>query len=236
MEQTSKEHFSKLNQKFGEVIESSFSSKHESKLSELFLFSDDLNTWVDMLNGKTDTTILISALQEYELGFQAVVSGQYRYAFIAHRYFLEQICRFIYLSTNELHLRYWKLGLRDISWGSLVDKENGIFSKVFIRAFYPEVDSEGEHMIALVSKLYRESSEFIHGNFNKIEELPTNIQFSQALLERWLDFTETSKFVSLFLLFMRFSKDLDSGSIQKIEEMAKEELSGIEEFNLLFIA
>jgi hypothetical protein len=64
MEQTSKEHFSKLNQKFGEVIESSFSSKHESKLSELFLFSDDLNTWVDMLNGKTDTTILISALQE----------------------------------------------------------------------------------------------------------------------------------------------------------------------------
>lgn len=91
-------------------------------------------------------------------------------------------------------------------------------------------------MITLVSKLYRESSEFIHGNFNKIEELPTNIEFSEALLEKWLDFTETSKFVSIFLLFMRFSKDLDSESIQKIEEMAKEELSGIEEFNLLFIS
>jgi hypothetical protein len=234
METNCKEHFSNLNKQFGVVIDESFSSDHSAKLIELFQFSDDLNVWVDLLNDRTDRTILISAIQEFELGFQAVVSGQYRYSFIAQRYFLEQICRFIYLSTNELHLRHWKLGLRDISWGALIDIENGVFSKVFIRAFYPEVESEGSHLITIASKLYRESSEFIHGNFNKIEELPSSIELNSSLLEKWIDFMETSKFIALFLLFMRFSKDVGGEEKHRIEEMAKEELSGIEEFNFLF--
>jgi len=234
METNCKDHFTNLNTQFGQVIEESFSSNLGPKLVELFQFSDDLNTWTELLKDGTDCTILVSAIQEFELGFQAVVGGQYRYSFIAQRYFLEQICRFIYLSTNELHLRHWKLGLRDISWGSLVDKENGIFSKIFIRAFYSEVESEGDHLITIASKLYRESSEFIHGNFNKIEELPSSIEFNTSLLERWIDFMETSKFLALFLLFMRFSKDIESHDLSKIEDMAKEELGGIVEFNLLF--
>lgn len=234
MDNSCKEHFSDLNERFRSVIDESFSSEFERNLSDLFHFSEDLHTWVTLLDGKADTTILLSAIQEYELGFQAVVSGQYRYAFIAHRYFLEQICRFIFLSSNELYLRHWKIGLKDISWGALVDSDNGIFSKEFIRAFYPEVESEGLHLIAIVKKLYRESSEFIHGNFSKIEVLPNTIEFNKDILKTWLDFIETSKFVAVFLLFVRFSKDLDSGSIHNIEEMAREELSGIEEFNLLF--
>lgn len=234
MKTNCKEHFTSLNNQFLQVIENSFSSEHAQRLVELFQFSDDLNIWTDLLKDGTDCTILVSAIQEFELGFQAVVSGQYRYSFIAQRYFLEQICRFIYLSTNELHLRHWKLGLRDISWGSLTDKENGIFSKSFIRAFYPEVESEGEHLVTIASKLYRESSEFIHGNFNKIEKLPTTIEFNISLLDSWIEFMETSRFVALFLLFMRFSKNINHHNISKVEEMAKDELSGIVEFNLLF--
>lgn len=115
MEQNCKEHFSGLNTQFSGVIDSSFSSELAAKISELFQFIDDLHTWLELLKGKEDTTILLSAIQEYEFGFQAVLNGQYRYAFIAQRYFLEQLCRFIYLSTNELHLRHWRLGLRDIS-------------------------------------------------------------------------------------------------------------------------
>lgn len=236
MEKNCKEHFTNLNLQFGGVIDSSFASIHSPKLVELFQFSDDLNVWSELLKGKTDCTILVSAIQEYELGFQAVVSGQYRYSFIAQRYFLEQISRFIYLSTNELHLRHWKLGLRDIAWGALVDKENGIFSTVFIRAFFKEIESEGVHLRTIASKLYRESSEFTHGNFDKIEQLPNSIEFNSDLLGKWIDFMETSKFIALFLLFMRFSRDFDNDSIHRIEDMAKEELGGIEEFNLLFIS
>ena len=177
MEQGCKEHFSTLNHEFSTVIESSFSSNQSSRISELFQFAGDLSDWYEILRGKEDTTILMSAIKEYEFGFQAVLNGQYRYAFTAQRYFLEQICRFIYLSTNELHLRHWKLGLRDVPWGNLVDKDNGIFSKIFIRAFYGEVEGEGEHMIALSAKLYRETSEFIHGNFEKISGMPKNIEF-----------------------------------------------------------
>lgn len=234
MDKNCKEHFTNLNLQFSKIIDESFSSEHSAKLIELFQFADDLNIWADLLADSTDCTILISAIQEFELGFQAVLSGQYRYSFIAQRFFLEQICRFIQLSSNELYLRHWKLGLRDISWGTLVDKDNGIFSKVFIRAFYTEVESEGDHLMTIASKLYRESSEFIHGNFNKIEELPNSIEFNYSLMKKWIEFMETSKFITLFLLFMRFSKGLCHEKVSQVEEMAKEELGGIVEFNLLF--
>lgn len=234
MEQGCKEHFTQLNHQFSVVKESSFQSTNGQKISELFQFSSDLGIWYEILEGQTDTTILLSAIKEFEFSFQAVLNGQYRYAFVAQRYFLEQMCRFTYLSTNELHLRHWKLGMRDISWRSLTENENGIFSKSFIKAFYKEVEDEGEHMITLTSKLYRESSEFIHGNFEAIASMPDQIDFDELLLKKWLDFVETSKFVSLFILVVRFSKSFTPAELQKIEEMCNEELSGIEEFNRLF--
>ena len=202
MEIQGKNHFLKTNSQFENVIKASFDSEYGTRLSELFQFVEDLLIWLEILNGKIDTSILTSVVNEYEQGFQAVVHGQYRYAFMANRYFLEQICRFIYLSTNELYLRQWKLGLREVAWGSLVDKENGIFSKIFIRAFFPEVESEGEHMIKLVSSLYRETSEFIHGNFTKLISISSKIEFNSELLKAWLGFMETNKFVSTFLLFL----------------------------------
>lgn len=231
-----KDHFTNLNGQFSSVIDDSFSSDLNSRIVDIFQLSEDMSVWVDILRNGTDTTILISAVQEFEFGLQAVLSGQYRYSFMAQRYFLEQICRFIYLSTNELHLRHWKLGLRDVSWGSLIDNENGIFSKIFIRAFFSEVEHQGGHMIAIAGKLYRESSEFIHGNFNKMEVLPSSIVFNRSLLEQWIDFMETSRFIFQFLMFMRFSKDIESADLQRIETMAKEELGGIEEFNIIFVS
>ncbi|MFM5211227.1 hypothetical protein [Aeromonas hydrophila] len=234
MTRNCKDHFTQLNDKLSSIIMESFSSDLNTRIVETFQLSEDMCVWRDILNEITDTSILVSAIQEFEFGLQAALSGQYRYAFTAQRYFLEQICRFIYLSTNELHLRHWKLGLRDISWSSLIDNENGIFSKVFIRAFFPEVEDEGEHMIAISGKLYRESSEFIHGNSSKIEILPKLISFDRALLEKWIDFMETSRFITQFLMFMRFSKDIDTTSRYKLENIAKEELGGIEEFNALF--
>jgi len=227
-------HFLELNTSFGKIINFSFNSTFKSSLSNLFQFVDDLILWQSMLESRIDTTIFVSAIKEYELGFQAAVCGQYRYAFTAHRYFIEQMCRFIYLSTNELYLRQWKLGLRDVSWGEFTDKEKGIFSKIFIRAFYPEIDNEGDHVLKITSKLYRESSEFVHGNFDKIRSIPDQIEFNQEILSKWIDFMETSKFIVLFLLFMRFSKDITSADIHKLEDMSREELCGIEGFSLLF--
>ena len=234
MEQGCKEHFTDLNTEFSNVIDQSFSSTQSARIAELFQFIDDLKTWYEILKPQQDTTILLSAIKEFEFSFHAVLNGQYRYSFIAQRYFIEQICRFIYLSTNEFHLRLWKLGLKDVSWTSLVDDENGLFSKIFIRAFYEEVENEGKHMKSISSKLYRETSEFIHGNFLKISAMPEKIDFDEALLKRWLDSVETTKLVTLFLLLVRFSKDLDSEELGAIEVMAKEELGGIEEFGLIF--
>lgn len=238
MEHSSKIHFLKLNNEFSKIIEASFSSENSSKISELFHFVDDLNIWHGILKNKVDTTILVSAIKEYEFSFQAVLNGQYRYAFTAQRYFLEQVGRYIYLSTNELYLRHWKLGIKDIAWGTIVDKDNGIFSKIFIRAFYSEVEEQGAHILTLASKLYRETSEYIHGNFNKVIDMPERLDFDNILLDQWLSFVETTKFITVFLLSVRFLKELTKVELEKIEDNIRDELGGmeefIEEFNLLF--
>ena len=229
------DHFLNLNKEFEKIIKYTFEVDTESRISNTFFFVDGLMKLNSVLDRRADTTILASAIQEYQFGCQAAVCGQYRYAFIAQRYFLEQICRFIYLSTNELHLRHWKLGLRDISWGSLIDNESGIFSKVFIRAFYPDVEDEGLHMLSIASKLYRESSEFVHGNFEKITCMPNNIEFNKDILSKWLDLMESSKLITLFLLFMRFSNDFTKEEYSSLQEIAQDELRNIDSFNKLFI-
>ncbi|MEZ9402812.1 hypothetical protein BCU92_02020 [Vibrio cyclitrophicus] len=233
MEHGSKSHFIQLNEQFSKIIEASFLSTKSSEISELFHFVDDLNMWHELIEGKEDTTILVSAIKEYEFSFQAALNGQYRYAFTAQRYFLEQICRYIYLSTNELYLRHWKLGIKDIAWGAIVDKDNGIFSKIYIRAFYNEVEDEGAHMLALASKLYRETSEYIHGNFEKVIDMPDKLGFDNTLLNKWLEFVATSKFIAVFLLTVRFSKEFGESELSKVVDNIKDELGGIEEFNLL---
>lgn len=235
MENLSKVHFTKINEMYGEVIKHSYQSQYAAKLANMFQFSEDLNSWCEVLSHYTDTTLLISALHEFELGFQAAVSGQYRFAFSANRYFVEQVCKFIYLSSNEFHLRQWKGGFRDISWNSITDNDSGIFSVNYIRVFYSEIESEGKHIFELISKLYRETSEFVHGNFLNIRLLPKNIEFNESLLEKWLSNMETAKFVAIFLLCMRFSKGLNKKELGVLEDSIRDELCGIEEFNLLFI-
>lgn len=231
---TVKDYFISINSKIAKIIEDSFESGKGGNLNDLFQFLDELSTWESILSKTNDTTLLISAIKEFELGFQAVLSGQYRYAFMAQRYFVEQVAKFIYLSTNELHLRHWKLGVKEVSWASLIDKENGIFSKIFIRAFFPDVESDGGQFITLSTKLYRESSEFVHGNFDKANIMPDQIDFQVDMLEKWLEYMESGKLIATFLLFMRFSKELDATDLAKLEAMAQEELCGIAGFDCLF--
>jgi hypothetical protein len=64
--------------------------------------------------------------------------------------------------------------------------------------------------------------------------MPDKIDFDEVLLGKWLDFVETSKFVALFVLLVRFSKEFSVEELGMIEDMTKEELGGIEEFNQLF--
>jgi hypothetical protein len=86
----------------------------------------------------------------------------------------------------------------------------------------------------LSSKLYRESSEFVHGNFEKITTISSQVKCQPEMLAKWIEYMETSKLIVHFLLFMRFSKDLKPEDAINFETMAQEELCGIDGFGCLF--
>ncbi|EDX85901.1 hypothetical protein S7335_3604 [Synechococcus sp. PCC 7335] len=89
-------------------------------------------------------------------------------------------------------------------------------------------------MASISKKAYREASEFIHGNFHKIAILPEKVEIDLELLSKWLDLVEINKLITVFVLAVRFSKDLNEEEFGKIEETMKDELGSIEPFAPLF--
>lgn len=63
--------------------------------------------------------------------------------------------------------------------------------------------------------------------------MPDRLGFDNTLLNKWLEFVATSKFITVFLLTVRFSKEFSEPELSKVVDNIKDELGGIEDFNLL---
>ena len=102
--------------------------------------------------------MLIAAMREYEFALLAVVQAQYRQAFTALRLCFELLLSAVQLSANELELRTWLRGDRDLNWSALADADTGLFSKKFARAFFEELEEQSAHYRAMAGAVYRECS------------------------------------------------------------------------------
>ena len=60
------------------------------------------------------------------------------------------------------------------------------------------------------------------------------MKFNEDLIDNWLKCVDTSKFVSSFLLFMRFAKSFEQDDLTKIESIVIDELGDIDQFRETF--
>src|SRR5690606_5110362 len=125
----------------------------------------------------------------------------------------------------------WKIGERDTYWAELMDSDKGIFSHKFVRAFFPELKDERSHFHAITLKVYRECSQFVHGNQSVIEKIPVSLVFSEELFEEWNIRADIIKRVILFSLCLRYLRSFDSKQVKKIENTLSEEFKGISPIN-----
>src|SRR5437762_10572024 len=114
----------------------------------------------------------------------------------------------VHFSTNRLELAEWLNGGRDVKWASLADGEQGVLSVRYADAFFPDLRDSVRTYNTIASKIYRELSEFVHGNHKTWGVTTDQIEFNEDAHARWLsNFADASTTV-VYALCLRFLKEL----------------------------
>lgn len=215
---TCEELYSDIHRRSSTVMKVSFEEDTEGHQSQSHAFLSDIETWLVVLNSKPEKVLLQAGLIEYQQGLIAVLVGQYRQAYSSLRLFLEQSLASVYFSANELQLRLWMQGQNDINWSTINDLELGVFSKKFIGAFSSELVEESSFYHNLAKKVYRECSEYIHGNYNTHQITKSIVTYNKQLFNDWHEKAESIRMIVTFALTARYLFLLESKEdITKLE-------------------
>ena len=227
------EYYSILGKTTQDIQSNSLGNNDLELLSSNHSFLHDFASWLDVLEDRPEIDIFKNAIKEYQIGILSNNLGLYQQAFMALRFFLERTLVAILFSANEIELNLWKIGERDTYWTELMDKDKGIFSPKFCRAFFPDLKSEVTHFSAITSKVYRECSEYVHGNQTIIEKLPQSLEYSKELFYEWNEKADVIRRIILFSFCLRYLKSMSTDNINKIENSIADEFKSITQINQL---
>ena len=104
----------------GDILKKSFESDSDGFQAINHNFIADFEKWIRVLDHRSECEVLKAGLREYQYALLALVQGQYRQAFMALRLFLELTLGAVFFSSNELQLRVWLRGRRDVYWKKLI--------------------------------------------------------------------------------------------------------------------
>ncbi|NLR66900.1 hypothetical protein HGH92_21510 [Chitinophaga varians] len=217
------------------VLQASLGNEDLELLSSNHAFIHDLSLWLEVLDARPESSILKNAVKEFQIAILSNNLGFYQQAFMGLRFFFERTLVAIHFSAKEIELNLWKLGERDTYWSELVDKDNGIFSTKFCKAFFPELKDEIRHFEAITTKIYRECSEFVHGNQSVIKIIPGQISYSKELFYEWNIKADAIRRVVLFVLCLRYLKHLGGDDVKKVENTIADEFKSISQIKDLII-
>lgn len=136
-------------------------------------------------------------------GLCQIATANYQLAFYCLRSFLELSASGVRFSAFEYELREWECGRRDVSWTLLSGDETGFCSMNFANAFLPEIKDETRHYQGLARRVYRECSEYVHGN----PATHGSGVYEQERTARWFELFFAACTAILFSYFLRYLKD-----------------------------
>lgn len=216
------------------VIEQAFESDVSSVLSENHAAIENFEMWTKVLHDSPVLPLIQVSAREYQYGLALLTQGYYRQAFAALRLSLEQGVAAAYFAGHELQLRLWLRGEADISWRAIVIGDDGIFSPPFVRAFSPPLEDEAPHYQAMAHLLYRECSEYVHGNLARTLAMPMTLTFSSSLMLSWHEKAKTARMLIHWALASRFLWVLPSEKAQSLRPALMDELGHLSPIRAFF--
>lgn len=188
----------------------------------------EMNHWRELLLARPDTIVLQHAINEVTVGLFLLVAGLYRPAFVSLRLFLELSLASVHFSVNRLELAEWLNGTHDVKWSSLIDQDSGVLSIRYADAFFPDLRISVRNYNAIGSKVYRELSEFVHGNQHTWGGTTDQIVFNKELQSLWFSHFSAASTTVTYALSLRFLKDLKKEDVIAIAESVNDCLGHIE--------
>lgn len=176
---------------------------------------------------RPEATLLAAGITEYQFALYALSIGSYRHAFISLRLTMELLLGAIHFSAFEIKYRKWTLKSEDIVWGALVDKENGVFANNFIGAFFPDLRTEGPAYRALAETVYRECSEYVHGNYHTHRDADLTRTFDSDLFSAWHERADTVRLVFIFAFAARYLALLPPAERTAVEGIMMDSLGSL---------
>lgn len=219
--------------KSGSIFELSMTTPNAKKAAASHVFVREMEIWCKVLAQRQEAYLLKVAALEFEFALLALAQGHYRHAFKGLRLVLELILLSVYLSANELLLREWLDNRADTVWGAITDKDNGVFSQRFAKAFFPELIKDIWHYREMAVTLYRECSECVHGNTPKCIPLPVCLEFNQEVFDLWHSKASTVGMIAHFALSLRYLIVLSESDLSALEHFLTDRLGHIEEIRML---
>lgn len=188
------------------------------------------------IQDRPEAALFGAGITEYQYGLVAASCGQYRHAFMSLRLAYELMLATVHFSAHEIKYRRWALSTSDIVWSALADENEGVFAHNFISAFFPDAAPSGRQFRALASTLYREMSEYVHGNAGTHEWTKEGVKFDPVLAKEWFARADTARLTVLFAYSCRFLPHIEAASKTALEPFLLPDLGHLPPIRALFEA
>ena len=217
-------------------IEYLHSSGKMDILNKCISFTEDLENWINICGKESAKELFAEAQTNCIYSIYMCAQGLYKEAIISLRQCLEHTLFAIMLSTNDYRYRLWKLGQYDMSWAQLMDDQNGVFGKQFISVYANDIDSSRNiEFLNIAKAVYRECSEFVHGNYKKLSILSNGLQYNENAFERYIDCFSSIQYVISMALFIRFRELLNVPEVlTTLESAIMDNIGMLPEVQLLY--
>lgn len=220
---------------FKSKIVLTWDSPYAEDFRQCVLFVNDFSTWTECLSSIPQSILLKSSLNECAVANLFCSQGLYKHAMISLRLCLEHCLYAIQLSSNDFYFRRWKSGQEDMKWTSIIDSESGIFSKAFIRAYAPEFELRSAELNKIATNVYRECSEYIHGNYSKLNCLPGQNEFNQDMLSKYVSYFQSIVYLISVALVIRFKEFImENNMLTTLEQPIMHNINMLPEIYLLY--
>lgn len=226
------EYYRAINEASHTIFEKSVS--HCSFLGKVADYSTSIQDWMNVIPSNQEKHLIDHSLEQIEFSCLSLLSGMYRQSFSSLRLALELIFGAIYFSAYKLEYIEWKNGSGDLNWHTINDKDNGVLSKRFASAFFPELSAYVGDQHNNAKSVYRELSEFVHGNYSTWNRESPSLSINENLIEKYRHKFEAVSLISHFVLCMRYLKEVRSEDLYRIETHVMDELQHISDIRIIF--
>lgn len=209
------EYLNRLQKESAAILASSLESRDE--LGKSHHIAACIYEFSEALADQAEKDILKTVSSQMESASFCASIGMYRQAFTSLRLAFEMGLGCVYFSVHKLELQEWVTGKGDIKWSSLVDENNGIISRRFSNAFFPEFSEDVGTYRNKAIDIYRELSEFVHGNKETWVNSKIELVFDNQRLKYYFQCIGKVYDVILFVLSCRYLKSFSATTAESLE-------------------